>query len=193
MNLLIPFAPVADPLANVFPTIEEVYQEFADALRAPFVIAGGAVRDELLGRVPKDFDLFLFGSYDRSRLLRYQQGPPQHGYKQWHLANVVWRGAPVQVVSDKGYRTVADLLDDFDWNICGFAFDGRQLHCRMDVADIGPGKMLHLVSDKTPESSLRRGLNFARRYSMKLDPIDIIHLREKAEAMAEWSGRRVAA
>lgn len=187
------YAPTNNPLIeDVFPTVEEVYQEFADALQTPFVIAGGAVRDELLGRRPKDYDLFLFGPYDRRRLDRYTKGPPQKGYRAFQLVNLVWRTAAIQVVSDRGDRTVDRLLDTFDWSICLFAFDGNVLHCREDVSNIGPGQSLWLNSDSTAQASIRRGYSFAARYEMVLDPDDMEHLRAKAALDAQWRERWAA-
>ena len=164
------------PLLPPKPTLADVYAEFAAALQVPFCIAGGAVRDHLLGLPPKDYDLFVFERYDRRRLAGYQQGPAAVGYDAWHVANVEWRGQAVQIIGPLAYRDIDELLDGFDWNVCQFAYDGQRVIQRMDAGEISRRGWLRLTSDRTPHVSLRRGFRFSERYRMDILPADLERL-----------------
>lgn len=163
--------------------VHEYWQQKFDGL-ASVVIAGGSVRDALLDREPKDYDLFLLDTEFRPAVIgvikRMVSEWPVVKTLEWHnsepylAVTVRWNGFDVQIMCTP-CRTVDELLDTFDWNVCLFAFDGR-LHTRTDLSDIAEGKPLRLQTVKFPLSTLRRGFRFSERFKMTLDRMTILDL-----------------
>lgn len=139
------------------------------------VVAGGAVRDHLMGRPPKDYDIFLLGSDFDSQAgvvagqlsgLEHVVPLDIHKSEPFLVATVKWNGAIVQVMSTPA-TTVDALIDTFDWNVCLFAFDGA-FHAKEQIGNVGKGQSLKLHRVTYPLSTLRRGFRFSERYEMTL-------------------------
>lgn len=155
----------------------------------PVVVAGGAVRDHLLGRKPRDYDIFILGG---------KLGPPMYNKllkdARAHMAlnftdstfpatkkyeghpaftpitECTFRGHKVQVMASEA-PSVDALLQSFDWNICGFAY-ANGLHQQLSKLTLGIMQLhgtLKLTSDNLPAPlvTLRRGYLFAERYGMR--------------------------
>lgn len=153
------------------------------------VIGGGSVRDTLLGRAPKDYDVFVLGSsaapsesfgaalegLEHVKLLDFHNSEP------FLQATVMFDGAVVQVMATP-HADVAALLDSFDWNISRFAFDGSSITDLCPVSEIGHGKPLVPHKITFPASSLRRGYRFSERFQMVLSSDDVMRLCEAVVA-----------
>jgi len=171
-------------------TPQELFQMFVPRI-APFgipVLAGGAVRDSLLGRTPKDYDLFILQGclfdFDRAKaeipplLADLVQVPPVvdwHNSEPYLVATVEWRGVQVQVLVNPA-PDMASLIKTFDWNVCLFGFDGKEYFQGESLENIVPGKDLRLQTTTFPLSTLRRGFRFSERFKMRLLSADILSL-----------------
>lgn len=111
------------------------------------VIAGGAVRDYLMGKKPKDIDVFFLGLdwtkesrhtfKDRldAEKMQYEEAHsnlPWHSYERYLLTSIypkdlsVVAGMELQFM---GFPTdsATGLLKTFDWEICLFAYDNGKI------------------------------------------------------------------
>lgn len=175
------------------PTIESVWTEFNSRLAdfGSVVLAGGAVRDSLLGRVAKDFDVFILQGKDfdfdkavaeiPEVLSDLAAIPPEvewHNSEPFLVATVEWQGAQVQILANPA-STLDTLLDAFDWNVCLFGFDGEQITQREQIENIKRGEELRLQAVTFPLSTLRRGFRFSERFKMKFKYEDVVALCAK--------------
>lgn len=169
--------------------VEMVRAEFARRLSSygQVVIAGGAVRDCMMGKEPKDWDIFVlqgagfdFEEAKADMAEALSDLSPIPPVVEWHrsepflVATVGWRDLEVQVLVNPA-ATVRELLDSFDWNVCLFAYDGTYQSLET-VDNIAPGKSLRLHRVTYPLSTLRRGFRFSERFKMKLDRADVLTL-----------------
>lgn len=163
-----------------------------------WVVAGGAVRDTIMGVTPKDWDVYLLDACDRdwgdvADAFRLWRPSPTH-----HVDEYTWLRLPVntyetefglcQLMLSK-CGTMGDLIDTFDWNVSLFASDGVRTIKGMETDDICPGRKLKLNALTYPTSSMRRGFRFSERYGMCIDSED---MRKLIDGMKEeWSGTGV--
>lgn len=154
------------------------------------VIAGGAVRDTLMGRTPKDYDVFIINSGSKfnsftevkaevgERLL----GHPKVDIKyEWHksepflIESIKTEYGEVQIMA-RNIQNEQDLMDTFDWNVALFTFGKNGYINRESIENIGEGKDLILHKVTYPYSTLRRGYRFSERFTMKLRREDTFKL-----------------
>lgn len=166
--------------------MDEVFAEFNRRLSdiGQVVIAGGSVRDWLMGREPKDYDVFVLGAPDQSEpfeqaladlepvtVLDFHRSEP-------FLQGTFRFGERIVQVMATPHTSVDALLDSFDWNVCRFAYDGSTVTDVCPVESIRPGESLRLHRVTFPVATLRRGFRFSERFSMKLEYADIRMLCE---------------
>lgn len=180
------------------PTVDDLHRiaGFWEArLGVPTCVAGGAVRDTIMGRKPKDIDVFgLSAEWNagwEEGLNAAPDAPEWHKSEPFLEGRFIIDGVEHQVMK-RDVTSVDDLLDTFDWNVALFAATPQKLWQRTDVADIRPGKALVLQLCTFPLSTLRRGYRFSERFHMQLRRedleticTDVLALRErriKAEA-----------
>lgn len=146
-------------------------------------MAGGAVRDELMGRTPKDFDLFILWADEwdiekfkviketiASCLTGFVESKPVvdwHNSEPYLVATVLVEGQEVQILVNPA-QTPEELIATFDWNVCLFAMIEDRIIKGANIEDIGKGKELKLNKLTFPLSTLRRGFRFSERFLMKL-------------------------
>lgn len=138
--------------------IKKVYRDMSAI--APCIIAGGAVRDTLLGRAVKDIDVFMDSAYKtvfmNSVSAQYWKRLGR-SHTEYKLANVVdevyetsfgyqW---PVQVIfcsiDPEEYVTRY-----FDLGICKAWYDGTRIHCHKDfIKDVNNKTIAMCLDDKT--------------------------------------------
>lgn len=169
--------------------LADVWREFNIRLGSfgRVVIAGGAVRDTLMGRTPKDYDVFVLGTQHKmvgGDAAKALDGLPTieplefHKSEPFMVAMVRWNGCDVQVMASP-HQTVDDLLASFDWNVCLFAYHDGAFTAREDIANIRSGAALRLQKVTFPLSTLRRGFRFSERFGMEFKREDIISLCER--------------
>lgn len=171
--------------------IAEIFSEFVPRLR-PFglpVLAGGAVRDSIMGKEPKDWDVFILRGAEKwdfkaiaeeikpvlADLTKAEPVVSWHLSEPYLVANVKWKDSIIQVLVNPAV-SMEELVNTFDWNVCLFAHDGERLFVGESVENIGPGKELHLKTVTFPLSTLRRGFRFSERFKMKLLRDDVLKL-----------------
>lgn len=179
---------------DYFPQLKAIAAVFEKRFAGlQWCIAGGAIRDTLLGIQPKDYDLFVLGA-DPAAVLQACVGltpkissfttaapsSPAHIVDNYDVC-----GQTVQVMVMKKVNTVEALLYSFDWNICKFALkDGEMIEMgKLPVA----GDPLILDCCPRPGSTLRRGKRFAEKFDMALEATteDFIKSQMKPEEVAK--------
>ncbi len=171
--------------------LEEIYSIFHPILSpiGELVIAGGAVRDTLMGRNPKDYDLFILTDKRDGvfvliaqllgEALAKNNIPKVDAKIEWHksepylLESVSYKGAELQIMVNFS-KDIYELVDGFDWNVSLFGYgklksDEYGFYCKEDISNIGHGKYLKLNKLTYPYSTLRRGYRFSERFTMRLD------------------------
>lgn len=174
-------------------SIEKVFEEM-DALLSPFgtvVVAGGAVRDYLMSRTPKDYDIFIlntagietFSSVKEKVKIATRDIPKVEIKYEWHksepflIESIATPYGEVQIMA-RDIKTQEDLIDTFDWNVSRFSFGRDGFVNGEDVSNIGHGKDLVLHRITHPLSTLRRGYRFSERFTMRLKYTDVKKLCE---------------
>lgn len=151
------------------------------------VIAGGAVRDHLMSRAAKDYDVFVLSRQPEkdaaldihaatADLMTVEQ-LEHHKSEPFLVVTVMFNDSLVQIMWSPEPTTDA-LLGTFDWNVCLFAFDSDGLKARTDITDIRPGASLKRQRVTYPLSTLRRGFRFSERFGMVLERADVEWLCE---------------
>lgn len=104
----------------------------------PCYIAGGAVRDILLSRAPKDIDIYFLGlGWDKDSKIDFEKklsasdiyykiatsNLPWHKYERYLLLSIIWdackelKGTDLQFMGFP-VNSLENLLKTFDWEIC---------------------------------------------------------------------------
>ena len=155
---------------QIFDAIECVRFKAEVWLGKPVIVAGGAIRDALMGNEPKDIDLFVVGDVN-TEMFPAEVEVLRDNDECLYRIFVRWEGDidghRVQIMSHPAATGMEALCDCFDWDVCRFAWDGVSTFEGMKVADIGPGKTLNLHRVTFPASTLRRGFRIEERFGMK--------------------------
>jgi tRNA nucleotidyltransferase/poly(A) polymerase len=176
--------------------------------------AGGCVRDELLGRAPKDYDVATSALPDEVRELFGRRRTLAIGAA---FGVITVRGgqlAPIEVATfraDGEYRdgrrpesvaftTAEHDAERRDFTINGLFFDpiGEKVVDYVNgVADLRAG-VVRAIGDprkRFSEDKLRmlRAVRFAAAYDFALDDATLQAIREMADAVAQVSGERIGA
>lgn len=164
-----------------------------------WIIAGGYVRDRIIGRTPRDVDCFALGAKGMSDQVKLRldklhipftiepkaYGFPHHSAVELHsrfdpAIQFHLLGQEVHLVCTPKERAI-DVVETFDFNICRFYLDDDLQACpfqESDMSDLFAKNML-LCHTRTPMSSLRRGFLFEFRLGMKFQPADARRLVEE--------------
>lgn len=154
-----------------------IYNIFKDKLGrfGDICIAGGAVRDSLLGRNPKDYDIFVFPNdfWDsrigltreiRQALSGYTTVTPFEQSSTHVVKTINFMTHTVQIIVTNA-SDVYDLMDTFDWNVCMYAYNG-EFHTTDCLDNLEQGSHLSLHRITRAKSTLRRGYRFSDRYGL---------------------------
>lgn len=134
-------------------------------------IAGGALRRMLSGKPQEsDFDFFfrdadqLAAFADRLEKLGLSKvrETPHHVQYRGHL-KAAKRDVDIQCIRFRYYATAAEVIDSFDYTICQFAYDGRQITSgEFSLWDLGRKRLaIHKIT--YPVSTMRRLLKYTRQ------------------------------
>jgi hypothetical protein len=163
-----------------------------EKLGGEWVIAGGFVRDKLLGRAPRDIDCFRL-----SKPLNQAERDTCWLEHDLNQINIIFTkeerkydgsSVPIRIrfleydvhLIESTFADPEEILASFDFNICKFYLDEqfRVKSSSTDRADLFAKNMI-LQHDRTPASSLRRGYLFEYRLGFKFQPRDVRALVEK--------------
>ena len=162
-------------------TLKDMHEEMQRRLGhiGHVVIAGGAVRDAMLDRPAKDYDVFLLAPHmvDKAMAVTamntdYVRAPngAQYGLTMDMVGAWVIDGHVVQVMFSD-YRTLHALLGSFDWNISQFGIGAEGI---VRVGQLPKqGDTLVLKNWRWPFSTLCRGVKFSKRFGMRLRALDV--------------------
>jgi tRNA nucleotidyltransferase (CCA-adding enzyme) len=179
------------------------------------VIAGGAVRDDLLGLPPKDFDVEVYGvSYDCLVELLAPYGRIDLVGQSFGVVKLTLAGGDTYDFSlprrdSKIGRTHRDFLATFDagitpreaasrrdFTINAIAFDpvANQLLDFFGGIDDLKNRVLRATSEAFREDPLRvlRGMQFACRFNLTIDPVTAAECRAIAPEYSTIAQERVA-
>lgn len=171
-----------------------------------YVIAGGYVRDRLLGRQPRDIDVFVLNSRQpetdsiqanlsaagiptiRQPKVYRALGPRPYFGEPIELRFLEW---PVQLITTS-CEDATRVIDTFDYDICQFYMDNaRNFEIVGDLSDRAYNaiktRTLGLRHLLTPLSSLRRGFLFEHRLGFKFPKSDIARLVTTLSRQHEFS------
>lgn len=181
--------------------LQETQSKFTDILGefGPIVLAGGCVRDNLMAKAPKDYDVFILGrdptdqdlNQAVKKKLEISSLQKIDSLVEWHRsepflvssvdATVLFQDHDLHGIVEaqiliSPYRTIEELVDSFDWNVCLFGCSGEGIYQKEKTENIGPGKDLWLNKITFARSTLRRGFRFGERFLMKLRDNDLARL-----------------
>lgn len=141
-----------------------------------WVIAGGAIRDVILGRDPRDYDVFvLWSRAGLARTLSEAGIPilPCEDGKPRPLAEFEHNGKKVQIMARKG-RSADSIIENFDFNICMVGWDNiGWIHAYVNLFE---EKMLRMNEVLFPCVALRRALDFVSCYELQFSHDDQVLL-----------------
>src|SRR5690606_1748417 len=168
--------------------MDEVFAEFHRRLShiGQVVIAGGAVRDWLMGREPKDYDVFVLGApnqpepFERA-LADLEPVTTLDFHKSEPFLQGTFRfGECIVQVMATPHTNVIAVRDEFDWHVCNHAYDASGVTDGGPVESIRPGESLRLHGVTFTVATLRRGFRFSERLSIRLE---YAHIRRLCEAV----------
>jgi len=150
-----------------------------EILDAPVVLAGGAVRDTLTGRTPKDWDLFYLDADPetvrqafRAVCVDTSRGFQRH---QWLAAEARAPFGLAQIFTTPA-TSPREILDRTDWNVSAFTFDGAEILATPELSECQPGCPLRLYRTRNAISTLARGFRLSDRLDMILETADVVKL-----------------
>lgn len=167
--------------------LDQILEEFIPRLErvGEPVVAGGAVRDVLLGREPRDIDLFLLNqTFDDSTISAVNealQGMDIVRAESWKstpylVTTVRFSAMDIQIMLSPE-KSLPHLLTSFDWNVCLFGYKYGASPFGLNPHEVvGEGKYLVLNRVTYPLSTLRRGFRFSERFKMTLSIFDVKRL-----------------
>jgi hypothetical protein len=158
-------------------------------------VAGGAIRDFLIGKNYKDIDLFFNSKEAFELVFEYFNKRPAYSALYNTNNSLCFDGCGVRVDLVKHIeKDMRDCIDRFDFLFCRFATDGVEL-----VEDIKNMSRLFLQSQpmvvnvvgfNTPISTMKRVIRYAKRgYSISpQNYIELIHHIQKAPSVYSENG-----
>ena len=132
------------------------------------VIAGGAVRDLLLGVRPKDIDIFAPSDGFNPPSIFQGLGDERHAeYEAMPSIDIVMRaeiaGFQVDLVGCQNFSNGMELVETFDFGVSRCWFDGQQLFDTMWAQHDRKNKVVTLLLNDRRERAQRRFDRFNER------------------------------
>jgi len=134
-------------------------------------IAGGAIRDSIVGKEYSDIDIFgtleNLDAFRDKNLSEWKEGikskTGDDSYIDSSLRNFYKDGIKVQLIFKEETQEMYRCLDQFDYTICQFGFDGKDVYCN-------PESIIHLYEKKLvihalpfPYDSMRRMQKYIKK------------------------------
>lgn len=192
-----------------FPHYDELLYIFITKLQLKpneLYMAGGAVRDALLCRTPKDIDLFItteqmyehddivknISGIDDLQILKLLTDEEINGYSN---VDLIYKNYKIQIINQYPNYSLDKLILDFDYDICQYGYyygsnevltteGAKVLMAGLQVMEISPNDFinpkkfpnLNLININNVERNLKRGIIFEHRYKVKLTPENLKRL-----------------
>lgn len=103
-------------------------------------MAGGAIRDSLLGVIPSDIDIFGTSKEQLDDFIKNNLTSAKKIYEDNYVKSFIFGEWKVQVIY-RFFKNIDETLDSFDFTICQFAYNGESILCN-------PESLIHLFSKK---------------------------------------------
>jgi hypothetical protein len=98
---------------------KQILEKLPEDIRDQVCVAGGAVRDKLIGAEIKDYDLFVQSKDVEDKLMKFLADEGKEGNVNSQVANYTFEGKWLQVIRGKYYDiTTTEVIDSFDFTIC---------------------------------------------------------------------------
>ena len=160
--------------------LASIWRECRKAMPDAFVcIAGGAVRDHLIGVEAKDVDVFVGGSVQQvaAAVVAADWTPDlesRESSMECVVGNFVVMGHSVQVMASEKWGSVESVLDIFDWDICRHAYEEGKITSLGNLPSRGMPLELHCVS--RPISTMARAARFCARFGMHVEAVTLMQV-----------------
>jgi len=120
-------------------------------------IAGGAVRDSILGEQRSDIDIFGESKEALEKFITDNLSNARIVYDSELMKTYKLGKDKIQVIF-RPYQTITNCLDSFDYTICQFAYDGEKIFCNPEslIAIHRRALVVHRVHSEFSLDSLRR-------------------------------------
>lgn len=179
-------------LGRIAPILKEVQRVVP---QIDWCVAGGAVRDLVLHNEPRDYDVFAYlrtpptseivnDLVRRFRAAGYAQAN-RKSLSSYAFASIEMWGVKVDIIAVQADSPIS-VAKAFDFNVClAASWFANALDCELlsvwtddDMIASVRERLgdLQLLRDTTPDSTLRRGYNFAHRFGMKFKKEDQLRL-----------------
>ncbi len=160
-------------IQRAVPLFDEVITQFKKLYPdKKCIIAGGAVRDLLLNKAPKDIDVYFLGvdwtvverdafelkvkdmqSAEQVYYAIATANLPWHKYERYLLLSIIWencrnlKNADVQFMGFPA-DTIEAVLETFDWEICIFGYENGEIVTTQASLDLLDSISKYNVKDK---------------------------------------------
>lgn len=180
------------------PHIQAILQDFLDLnlLNSGTWLAGGAVRDAVVGGVPSDYDMFFQTMEEAQRVeekLRALNAEVIFVCPNGKLTTFKYeygKSGPlkIQVIKEKTYSNMESLIATFDFTACKFATDGKTVIMNLSSFRDARNKMIRFEHDVSgnpiieyPTATLKRISKYSKKgYKLTseaaIDLIDYIYI-----------------
>lgn len=161
------------------------------------VLVGGCVRDLLLGRTPKDWDMATDLSIE-GLLELFPEGKVMGADRQGQTLLIPREGLPYEVTPFRGPGLLGDLqLRDFTINAMALSPQGRLMDPMGGERDLAAGllRACGAPADRIREDPLRmlRAVRLAADLSLDLDPSVVDAVSQSAHLLARVAPERIGA
>lgn len=161
------------------------------------VLVGGCVRDLLLGKTPKDWD--IAADLDIAGLLQlFPEGKVMGADRQGQTLLIPRKGIPYEVTPFRGDGLAGDLaLRDFTINAMALSPQGRLYDPMGGQRDLAAGilRACGTPADRIREDPLRmmRAVRLAADLGLTLDPALLAAMQEQAPRLGQVAAERIGA
>jgi hypothetical protein len=168
----------------------EAFDELKEILgNTPFVVAGGAARDIWSDEIPKDFDIYTNDS--ESIINKVEETYPNSLVLETENSALYdINDLMIDIVKKSGNRDVREIISDFDFRCCHFAFDQDNFYYSLNSKKDVLGKTLKIANITNAIGTLSRIPKFLeRKYTIDREEIlkigEAIANQDKKE-VNEW-------
>lgn len=127
-------------------------------------IAGGAIRDSILLEKRTDIDIFGATKEKLDAFIEANLKDAKEVYTSDRMRTFIKDGNKIQVIYIY-YASIAAALDSFDFTLCQFAYDGKDVYCNpQSLLDIFRKKIvIHKLNKEFAIDSLRRVQKYIKK------------------------------
>lgn len=129
-------------------------------------IAGGAIRQWFVGKEPvSDVDVFGTSEEVLTNFVKTKLIGAKKLVENDRLESYSWNDQLIQVIHYSYYSKMEELLDSFDYNVCQFGWDGKDIYSTVyAVSSVLRGHLgVHKITKELAADSLRRAFKYQKK------------------------------